>query len=576
MRPFPSRQFTGGTLTPFLYPSLFLSTRARAISLKEPRRRYNSTASAVSAPSSPPPLQPPDPPPPSTTELQPHLDPLPSESYSITPFTDACTLTLSSGSGGHGCISFLREKFIEFGPANGGDGGSGGNIYIRAVRGETSLHKLARRGTIKAGRGKNGRGKGRGGERGGDILVSVPVGTVIREVGRRDPVAEREEREKLEAGKGDEIEGDQRGKWRREDWLLYPGAIPSEFTTVDFPALPRPRRSNLVSAQVPAPITLDLSTVSESPILLAAGAMGGLGNPHFVTKSITRPKFATRGEEGTSLTLALELKLLADVGLVGLPNAGKSTLLRSLSASRARVGDWEFTTLSPNIGTVVLDNYKGRPLIRGGRGEGENRTAFSIADIPGLIEGAHLDRGLGLGFLRHVERARVLAFVIDLGRGDAVEQLKSLWKEVSEYENLRGKKDNEESETRMVDWCPQSPSTSHSPSTSTQPETNKTLQTGPQSIIIDAMKEHILPELELQPISAKPWFVVATKADLPNTQTNFSKLQTYLDAITTGLVPHPSGRKNAWRRRLCGIPVSAIRGEGVQKITEWTVGLLDE
>ncbi|KAI9706080.1 MAG: GTPase of the mitochondrial inner membrane that associates with the large ribosomal subunit [Candelina mexicana] len=558
MRPLPTRHLTSSTLTPFLYPSLFsLIIPCRSFHQKT-KIRHNCTT-AISPTTEPSPSFPPNPSPtphPEPSVLETHLDPSPSESYSSTSFTDVCTLTLSSGSGGHGCISFLREKFIAFGPANGGDGGSGGNIYIRAIRGETSLHKLARRGIIKAGRGRNGRGKAKGGERGGDVLISVPVGTVVREVGRRDPVAEREERERLQGGR-ENVEGDQRGKWRREDWLLYPGAIPSEYATVDFPALPRPRRSNLVSAQVSAPISLDLSTVSEKPILLAAGAMGGLGNPHFVTKSIPRPKFATRGEEGISLTLALELKLLADVGLVGLPNAGKSTLLRSLSASRARVGDWEFTTLSPNIGTVVLDNYKGRPLVRGRE---EIRTAFSIADIPGLIEGAHLDRGLGLGFLRHVERARVLAFVVDLGRGDAVEQLKGLWREVSQYETLRGRKDNEESEVRMVDWKPAS----------------TTAENNPPAVIDYTMKEQILPDFQLQPISAKPWFVVATKADLPSTQDRFANLQAYLDAVASGAVEHPSGLKNAWRRRLCGIPVSAIRGEGVHRITEWVVGLLDE
>ncbi|KAI9710639.1 MAG: hypothetical protein M1812_007404 [Candelaria pacifica] len=568
MLPLPTRHLASSTLTPFLYPFLFHPTAPRIPFPQKPRALYNSTSTTQIASEDPPPIPISNLPPSQLSTPETQLPPSPSESYSSTPFTDACTLTLSSGSGGHGCISFLREKFIAFGPANGGDGGSGGNIYIRAVRGETSLHKLARRGTIKAGRGRNGRGKAKGGERGEDILVSVPVGTVIREVGRRDPVAEREEREKLEARTGAGIEGDQRGKWRREDWLLYPGAIPSEFATVDFPALPRPRKSNLVNAQMPPPISLDLSTVSEKPVLLAAGAMGGLGNPHFVTKSIPRPKFATRGEEGTSITLALELKLLADVGLVGLPNAGKSTLLRSLSASRARVGDWEFTTLSPNIGTVVLDNYKGRPVVRG---KEESRTAFSIADIPGLVENAHLDRGLGLGFLRHVERARVLAFIIDLSRGDAIGQLKGLWKEVGEYENLRGRKDNEDTEVRMVDWKPTSTSTSSTPKSTDGPKVE-----GQETIIIDAMKNHILPELNSQPISAKPWFVVATKADLPNTQENFSNLQVYLEAVTSRTQAHPSGRKNAWSRRLCAIPVSAIRGEGVQRITEWTVGLLDE
>ena len=148
--------------------------------------------------------------------------------------------------------------------------------------------------------------------------------------------------------------------------------------------------------------------------------------------------------------LELELKLLADVGLVGLPNAGKSTLLRALSNSRTRIGNWAFTTLQPSVGTVVLDNHKGRPTFRSFGKTGEPRTHFTIADIPGLIEDAHLDKGLGLGFLRHVERAAMLLFVIDLSAGDAVSALEALWKEVGEYETLRNREISAETETRMA------------------------------------------------------------------------------------------------------------------------------
>jgi GTP-binding protein len=133
--------------------------------------------------------------------------------------------------------------------------------------------------------------------------------------------------------------------------------------------------------------------------------MGGLGNPHFVTKSITRPKYGTKGDGGMKVEIQLELKLLADVGLVGLPNAGKSTLLRAVTNSRTRIGNWAFTTLQLNIGTVVLDNHKGRPLVPTSESKSgaPRRTNFTIADTPSLIEDAHLDRSLGLGFLRHIE-----------------------------------------------------------------------------------------------------------------------------------------------------------------------------
>ena len=477
-----------------------------------------------------------------------HLRPAPND-YARSLFTDRCALTIQAGSGGHGCISFLREKFIAAGPANGGDGGSGGNVYIQAVRGETSLHKLARRGIMKAGRGKNGRGKGRGGERGDDVLVTVPVGTVVRETGRRDPVADEEERRKLAKG-SEKIDGDQRGDGRRDKWLLHPSSMPSEYVTTEFPALPRPRKSNLTLAQPAAPIQLDLSTPMDAPALLAAGAMGGLGNPHFVTKSIPRPKYATKGEEGMSLTLELELKLLADVGLVGLPNAGKSTLLRALSRSRARVGDWPFTTLAPNIGTVVLDNHHGRPTPRGQNGL-EPRTHFTIADIPGLIEDAHLDRGLGLGFLRHIERAGVLAFVVDLEAGDAVEAVRGLWHEISKYETIRRDEVRREKEEKLVAWQPLG-----------------SAEIRQETVVMDSATTPASPWNDVAPrMSSKPWFVVATKADLPDTQANFAKLQAYLAGFRRG--------KDDWKGKVGAIPVSAINGQGMTRIINWTIALLE-
>lgn len=492
--------------------------------------------------------------------MEERLNPSP-DSYTITPFADRCIVTCHAGPGGHGCVSFHRDIHIQEGPPNGGDGGYGGGIYIQAVRGETSLHKLARRGLIKAGRGRNGQGKTQGGERGEDVLITVPVGTVVRELYRHDPYVEEEERWQMEqAEKGDEDEGPQlnwksvQGTWRKDKWILYPGTLPSTFSTQPFPDLPPPRRSHLAASQPDAPIMLDLDKPMEHPILLAAGAVGGLGNPHFVSKAVPRPRVATRGDIGMSLSLQLELKLIADMGLVGLPNAGKSTLLRSVSNSRARVGNWAFTTLQPNIGTVVIDDHKGRPKYTL-QHNGENRTNFTIADIPGLVEDAHLDRGLGLGFLRHVERAAVLAFVIDLSAGDAVAALKALWKEVSEYETLRSKEVNAETQSRMVDWTP-GPKTSPA-----------ALPPNPSDL---------LPPLTLSPISSKPWFVVGTKADKEGTQENFAALQAYLEAIQTKAEPHPSGKKNAWSKKLHAIPVSAIRAEGVEQLTEVVVDLFNQ
>ena len=568
---------------PFLYPFLEptcvrISRIPRLPCRSQGSRRYESTTVSTNQ----------------ETELSPveellstsRLDPSPHD-YGRTIFADKCQVTIAAGSGGHGCVSFLREKFIAHGHPNGGDGGTGGSIYIQALRGETSLHKLARRRIIKAGRGQNGQGKGKGGERGEDVLVQVPVGTVIRELWRHDPVAEEEGNKRLGNGtKPQTEEGETKGQYRRDKWILYPSAIPSDFATTDFPPLPINRQSSLAISQPTAPIHLDLSEPMETPMLLAAGAMGGLGNPHFVTREKKNPRVATKGEPGLSIMLELELKLLADVGFVGMPNAGKSTLLRALSNSRARVGDWAFTTLQPNIGTVVLDNNRGRPALLATCSDGDPRTAISFADIPGLLPDAHLDRGLGLDFLRHIERAQVLAFVVDLSSSDAVECLKQLWRELGAFEALKSthqdRQGEEDEEQIIVEWrslgslgVRQNSARSRRLSSSSSPSSPESADTTTTNTKTPA------PLAPLPPISSKPWFVAGTKADLPGSQKNFLSLQSYLKQLEVELerntkAEHPSGRWNTWRGRLECIPVSAIRGEGVERIPEWVVGLLED
>ncbi|ERS96405.1 GTP-binding protein [Sporothrix schenckii 1099-18] len=559
------------------------------------------------------------------------LNPAPDD-YAATSFADKATLTVHAGSGGAGCISFLRDMFLPDGPANGGDGGHGGNVYIQAVPGETSLHKIARRRVMRAGRGKHGQGSARNGPRGDDLIVTVPVGTVVTEASRIDPVAEEavlarerhyarkrkrqlahaanqaaiaaakaaaasglaleageeppkseeqlqlERQQQQDADEGDDAEME----WVRRKWLVYPGLSSSEVRNIEYPRLPRRDR---FFVQPPAPIYLDLSRPTTQPILLAAGGIGGLGNPHFVSRRLPRPMVATRGENAVSLTIHLELKLLADVGLVGLPNAGKSTLLRAVSNSRARVGSWAFTTLQPNIGTVVLDNNRGRPVVSmrptkkkavTSTADGEihtvagdeadatvavpPRTRFTIADIPGLIEGAHLDKGLGIEFLRHVERAGVLAFVVDLGAGDAVTALKALWKEVGLYARLRAEEEEQREREARIEWDAQ------------QPPAQTISHTVADGLRTSTSAPTVSPELA---IAGKPWFVVATKGDLPSAEANFGKLKDYIDRMGRGEEEHPSGVAGGWTKNLAAIPVSAINGHGVDRIVHWTVGLLD-
>jgi GTP-binding protein len=370
-----------------------------------------------------------------------------------------------------------------------------------------------------------------------------------------------------------------------DKFVLYPGISSTQRRNLVLPRLPKRER---LYAQPEPSIHLDLSVPTLRPILLAAGGIGGLGNPHFVSKDRPRPLFATKGEKAVRMQIELELKLLADVGFVGLPNAGKSTLLRALTRSRARVGNWAFTTLQPNIGTVVLDNHKGRPMARPRSSEPsstshsvirdatfgsvvvthqpgqaqfgdapEPRNRFTIADIPGLIEGAHLDRGLGIEFLRHVERAGVLAFVIDLSAGDAVKALKALWTEVGLYARMREDEEREREASERIDW----------EGDGTSP--------GIGRMVVAELPEPT-DQLTGLHIAAKPWYVIATKGDLPDTQENFAKLKEYLDDITNGEEPHPSGVEHAWTEECVAIPVSAIHGQGVDRIIHWTLGLLDD
>jgi len=243
-------------------------------------------------------------------------------------FIDEARFVVRAGRGGDGSVSFNREKYKPRGGPDGGRGGDGGSIILRSTEDLSTLEPYAFRKLVKADRGSHGSGGNRSGERGADVTIEVPVGTLIHD----------------------------------EEGLLADLATPGEEFTV------------------------------------AQGGEGGKGNSSFATSTRQAPGFRERGLPGEERAIRLELRVLSDVGLVGLPNAGKSSLLARLSAARPRVGDYPFTTLTPQLGVVDEKEY---------------RSPFVVADIPGLISGASDGRGLGNQFLRHVARARLLALVLD-------------------------------------------------------------------------------------------------------------------------------------------------------------------
>ena len=263
-------------------------------------------------------------------------------------FLDEAKVYIRSGDGGNGCVSFRREKFIEFGGPNGGDGGKGGDVIAEAVEDLNTLIDYRYQQHFKAKNGQAGMGKDRHGSNGADAVLKVPVGTQIYE----------EDGETLIA---DLAEAGQRAT-------------------------------------------------------LARGGNGGFGNAHFKSATNRAPRFANPGQRGEELTIRLRLKLIADAGIVGLPNAGKSTFLAAVSAAKPKIADYPFTTLNPQLGVVEIDG----------------RT-FVLADIPGLIEGAHAGVGLGDRFLGHIERCRVLLHLIDGTLDDAGAAYKTVRAELAAY-----------------------------------------------------------------------------------------------------------------------------------------------
>jgi GTP-binding protein len=267
-------------------------------------------------------------------------------------FVDEAVISVQAGDGGNGVASFRREKFIPFGGPDGGDGGKGGDVLIKADVDANTLVDYRYTRKFRAERGKNGRGANCSGKGAPDVVLTVPVGTTIVDVDSGDVI-------------GDLIEAGQ-------------------------------------------------------TILVAAGGQGGLGNTHFKSSTNRAPRKCTSGVVGEGREIRLELKVLADVGLLGLPNAGKSTFIRAVSAAKPKVADYPFTTLVPNLGVVDVDRHR----------------SFVMADIPGLIEGAADGAGLGIRFLKHLARTRILLHLVDvqpIDGSDPVRNAQVIFKELERF-----------------------------------------------------------------------------------------------------------------------------------------------
>ncbi len=263
-------------------------------------------------------------------------------------FLDQAKIYVRSGDGGNGSVHFRREKFIEFGGPDGGDGGKGGDVWAEAVENLNTLIDFRYQQHFKAAAGTPGKGRNMAGGKGADIVVKVPVGTEIRDEDDETLIAD----------------------------LDVPG----------------------------------------KRVLIARGGNGGFGNTHFKSSTNRAPRRANPGQEGVEMWLWLRLKLIADAGLVGLPNAGKSTFLATVSAARPKIADYPFTTLNPALGVVRIDGRE-----------------FVLADIPGLIEGAHEGAGLGDRFLGHVERCSVLLHLVDGTAEDPVADYRTVRAELAAY-----------------------------------------------------------------------------------------------------------------------------------------------
>lgn len=311
--------------------------------------------------------------------------------------TDLVFLHLLAGNGGHGRVSFRREKYVAKGGPDGGDGGSGGNIIIRGNKTINTLREYAGRIQYAADHGAAGAKKKMTGAKGEDIILDVPIGTTIWQVSENMVAHKR--RIKL-GGVEELLKRDQIGKERYE--LFKEGEFIPERESddlLDQDKINEVKRVKKFDPEVLELIKLAEVTEHDQRVVVAQGGVGGRGNDTFKSPSLTTPLLAEYGSFGEQRLVALELKLLADVGLVGFPNAGKSTLISRLTSSRPKVASYPFTTLEPHLGI-----YRNP----------QTQQELVIADIPGLIEGASQGKGLGFQFLRHIENCSVLLYVLAL------------------------------------------------------------------------------------------------------------------------------------------------------------------
>jgi GTPase len=307
-------------------------------------------------------------------------------------FVDEIKVYARAGHGGKGCVSFLREAFRPKGGPNGGNGGRGGDVILEADHDLNNLIAQYYHPRLLAAKGGNGLGKGMDGRAGEDLIIKVPCGTLVWRVPEEGPVAGIEE---------DPEESDDENQYKgrrpilpsnRRNRLPYAGDAPMPGWEGR-----EPEGGAVVHGSGRGELMVDLKEHGQR-FLLCKGGRGGLGNRNFATATRQAPRFAQPGEPGEEGTYWLELRILADVGLVGYPNAGKSTLLSAISRAHPKIAPYPFTTLHPQVGIVEYPDF----------------FRLTVCDVPGLIEGAHRNVGLGFAFLRHIQRCKVLAIVLDM------------------------------------------------------------------------------------------------------------------------------------------------------------------